>query len=101
MARYRKKPIVVEAVQVTDWWNQQHPAICRKWPRECGADYNIPHVHTLEGSLAINDGDWIVCGVEGEYYPVRPSIFAATYEPVEDDSSITASGPTPKANTEA
>ena len=42
-----------------------------------------PHVHTLEGPLAISDGDWLIKGVRGEFYPCTPDIFAATYEPAQ------------------
>ena len=41
------------------------------------------HVHTLEGELHISDGDWIIKGVKGEFYPVKPDIFAALYDAVE------------------
>jgi hypothetical protein len=40
-------------------------------------------INTLEGEMRANEGDWIIQGVEGEIYPCKPSIFAATYEPVE------------------
>ena len=40
-------------------------------------------VSTLEGPLHISEGDWIIRGVKGEYYPCKPDIFAATYDPVE------------------
>lgn len=40
-------------------------------------------VFTLEGPRHVAPGDWIVCGAQGEFYPVKPDIFAATYEPVE------------------
>jgi hypothetical protein len=37
-------------------------------------------IHTLEGTLAASPGDWIVRGVKGEFYPVKPDIFNETYE---------------------
>lgn len=40
-------------------------------------------IDTLEGRMSAKIGDWIVRGVEGEFYPVKPSVFAATYEAVE------------------
>ena len=40
-------------------------------------------IETLEGDMAASVGDWIVCGVSGEYYPVKPDIFDKTYEPVD------------------
>jgi hypothetical protein len=40
-------------------------------------------ISTLEGDLRASPGDWIIRGVKGEFYPCKPDIFAATYEPVE------------------
>lgn len=44
---------------------------------------NDPHVHTLEGVLKVSPGDWIVTGIKGEKYPVKPHIFSELYEQVE------------------
>ena len=38
-------------------------------------------IETLEGQMKAVAGDWIIRGVEGEFYPCKPAIFAATYEP--------------------
>lgn len=95
--KYRKKPVVVEAVQfkyfndlgkwkmaypvegvrgaetflekLSDWW--------RGYPRY--------YVDTLEGTLFVREGDYIIKGVKGEFYPCKPSIFEMTYEPVGED----------------
>lgn len=40
-------------------------------------------IETLEGTMYASPGDWIVCGVQGEFYPCKPDIFGATYEAVE------------------
>lgn len=40
-------------------------------------------IRTLEGDMTANKGDWIIKGVQGEFYPCKPDIFAATYEPVQ------------------
>lgn len=61
MAKYRKKPVIIEAYQ-TD------------------VEVKIP---TLEGEMTASPGDWIITGVKGERYPCKPDIFAATYEPAE------------------
>lgn len=61
MARFRKKPVVVEAEQTVE-------AIV---------------IHTLEGDMTAEPGDWIITGVKGERYPCKPDIFAATYESVD------------------
>jgi len=62
MTKYRKKPAVIEAYQTE-------------------VEMIIP---TLEGDLRADPGDWIVTGIEGEKYPCKPDIFAATYEKVEE-----------------
>ena len=39
-------------------------------------------IHTLEGDMRVSSGDWIIRGVQGEFYPCKPDIFKATYEEV-------------------
>jgi len=86
MPRFRKKPVVIDAIQYDEgvhnatslrdeWglcWDHTH------------ATYMVrtPHIHTLEGLHHVNHGDWIIKGVEGEFYPCKPRIFDATYEAV-------------------
>lgn len=43
------------------------------------------HIKTLEGDMKVSEGDWIIKGVNGEFYPCKPDIFAKTYEAVEDE----------------
>ena len=87
MAKYRKKPVVVEAVQ---WFkNGDHfrspDVLGTKKCENCG---KYMHVHgcveTLEGWHIVCPGDWIITGVNGEHYPCKPDIFAATYEEVKE-----------------
>ena len=87
--KFRKKPIVIEAEQ---YHGQPIEGVCTHWGCEdlrryrSTSDYGgfiAPHVHTLEGALMVDDGDWIITGIEGEKYPCKDSIFRATYEPVE------------------
>lgn len=79
MAKYRKKPVIVEATQ---WFEgDELDGVCR-----CGVRGRLrdgPHVHTLEGIYPIFDGDWLITGVVGEKYPCKALIFQQTYEPVE------------------
>lgn len=81
MAKYRKKPVVVEAKQ---FWPNKKP-----WPegvvREptLGTAASHYRVHTLEGQFAVSPGDWIITGVKGEKYPCKPDIFDMIYEPAE------------------
>lgn len=98
--KFRKKPVEIDAIR---WWNHgDHPAVGRSHsPDICasqqesevpayerctqcgrrGADHG--GIKTLEGLMFVCPGDYVVTGVEGEHYAVKPSIFAATYEPAE------------------
>ena len=83
MAKYRKKPVVIEAVQITDsTFDAPHPYS----EHIAGVEYNpvlrCAFIRTLEGTMRADLGDWIITGVKGEHYPCKPDIFAATYEPV-------------------
>lgn len=72
MKKYRKKPIVIEAVQ---WFgSDDHPKVYFK--------NNVYFIHTLEGPLKVSPGDWIITGINGEHYPCKPDIFEKTYEEV-------------------
>ena len=82
MSLYRKKPVVIEARRLT---NRDHEGLAR-W---CGGELVIPDdglpyiiIPTLEGDHRANFGDWIIQGVQGEYYPCKPDIFTETYEEV-------------------
>ena len=112
MAKYRKKPVVIEAVR---WFqNGDHPQdnlstftspdgqlfptegkVVRYYrrpsddsERHCEKCANIMYLHgwidTLEGGHIVCPGDWIITGVKGEFYPCKPDIFERTYEKVED-----------------
>lgn len=82
MAKFRKKPVVIEAHQFyRNWESLGIEGVCAK--PECLR--HGPHVHTLEGtSYRLEEGDWIIKGVKGEFYPCKPDIFEATYEPLSD-----------------
>lgn len=90
MAKYRKKPVVIEAqlydgsvssaMGIVGWAHGElHPSANSiiTW------DGTNLIVRTLEGALQGSPGDWIIKGVKGEFYPCKPDIFAATYEPAE------------------
>lgn len=84
MPKFRKRPIIVEAEQ---WWRGiqvEGVSAFHAWHLQDHCLIQKPHVHTLEGPLLVSPGDWIVTGVQGEKYLVKPDIFAATYEPVEE-----------------
>lgn len=99
MHRYKKRPVIVEAFQMTkerrqdnsEWPNWLHIA----WQKENGEDgsvfpkdYSNSHgtdellICTLEGIYLVSFNDWIIRGVNGELYPCKPDIFEQTYEKV-------------------
>lgn len=87
MAQYRKKPVVIEAVQhFSD--RGQHTNEWPKWLIDAINDGvlfargNETFVRTLEGEHLASDGDYIIKGVKGELYPCKPDIFELTYEAV-------------------
>lgn len=75
--RYRKKPVVIEAVRYTGDNGQEIGRFVGEADRNSENQFLI---HTLEGTMAADPGDWIIRGVQGEFYPCKPDIFAATYE---------------------
>lgn len=92
MMRYRKKPIVVEAFQLTDDPEMEAPAWFaqavideRIWIYRRLSDGHIKvygcTVDTPEGRMKAHLGDYIIRGVNGELYPCKPGIFHKTYEP--------------------
>jgi hypothetical protein len=81
MPKYRKKPVVIEAVkwtgednclEVFEFLGLEHS--------EDEMDHSEIHIDTLEGTMTAQQGDWIIKGVQGEFYPCKPDIFEATYE---------------------
>jgi hypothetical protein len=97
--KFRKKPVVIEAVQWTAT-KASFDAILAMgeipWkPGEMGSETFIVTtfiVTTLEGDHLVRKGDWVIRGVKGEFYPCKPDIFAATYEPVEDKANAPTTG---------
>ncbi len=79
MPTFRKKPVVIEAVQ---WRGNNQSEVADFYPMVSGAFGSTSlFIETLEGNMRADVGDWIIRGVKGEYYPCKPDIFAATYEP--------------------
>lgn len=82
MSKFRKKPVVIEAVQFDGTLVSVEGLNIPECSQDlCSDTLQIP---TLEGVMTANPGDWIIRGVKGEFYPCKPDIFAATYEAVED-----------------
>jgi hypothetical protein len=86
--RWRKKPVVIEAMQVPlsvldrqdgkPYWEA-----LLAWLEDCddwaAREYSVV-IGTLEGEMRADPGDWIIKGVKGEFYPCKPDIFEATYD---------------------
>ncbi len=109
MPMFRKKPVVIEAVQFDG--TPESGAVIVAWAYDFGveevefhpflADHfkgdpkvYVAHpdpymrIKTLEGVMTASKGDWIIRGVKDEFYPCKPDIFAETYEPVEDSEGV-------------
>lgn len=108
MAYFRKKPVIIEAVQFenVDVLETGEESIHFKTSADLPEWLRAAIVHdkifpdpvqkgslvvkTLEGPHLASPGDWIICGVKGELYPCKPEIFAMTYDPVdEQDIEVT------------
>ena len=82
--KFRKKPVVIDAMQWTGenpdeiqaFLHDGHPHAAAGWVKG-----RCVEIGTLEGLMVASIGDWIIRGVQGEFYPCKPDIFAATYEP--------------------
>jgi hypothetical protein len=103
MARYRKRPVVIEAVRLPSDGLADSPQRAAEVARWCGgrAIATGPglssawaiYIGTLEGEMRADPGDWIIRGVKGEFYPCKPDIFEATYEPAVVIAPTPPAGP--------
>lgn len=98
MAKYRKKPVVVEAIQ----WTGSNLEEIRNFVGSDLIENYIKHfdiertlikqtlsgiaINTLEGTMIVNYGDYIIKGVNNEFYPCKPDIFKQIYEEIIDDN---------------
>jgi hypothetical protein len=87
MKRYKKKPVIIEAIQfnglddylqICDWINKSGGTLSANEVVEYRTPIMI--INTLEGAMAANPGDYIIKGVNGEFYPCKPDIFEKTYD---------------------
>jgi hypothetical protein len=100
MPKFRKKPIEIEAMQVAAanrneiiaWAGRAAYIGRRVTDFEDGSSLidtdPVLVIRTLEGDMAAKEGDWIIRGVKGEFYPCKPDIFEATYEPVSGNIEL-------------
>lgn len=77
--KFRKKPVVIEAIQFLGDENGQQIV---DWigKHDCGFYGTLMTINTLEGQMSAQCDDWIIRGVKGEFYPCKPDVFAETYE---------------------
>lgn len=84
--KYRKKPVVIEAVQFGEdvgpliQWLDKNGVLYEPYHDEHGRYVSL-EIPTMEGVMRADRGDWIIKGVQGEFYPCKPDIFEQTYEP--------------------
>lgn len=80
--KYVKKPVVISALK---WTGDNILEMCNFTGKEDGEllKNDELYIDTLEGTMHASVGDYIVCGVDGEFYPCKPDIFEKTYEIVE------------------
>lgn len=90
MLQFRKKPVVIEAIQVVEENKAALLELAASSDNRVSVGLMLDdgalafvQIATLEGTMYGTPGDWIIKGVAGELYPCKPEIFAATYEPVE------------------
>jgi hypothetical protein len=88
--RFRKRPVEIEAIHLD---NKTSPDDAARW---CGGHVAIPagehytggplvvEIDTLEGVMAARKGDWIIRGVQGEFYPIKADILEQTYDEVRE-----------------
>jgi len=104
-ARYRKKPVVIDAMQWTGY-NYTEAEVFMGQPlgtgryegaaqdRGNGWQIESPYsnsamiITTLEGEMRCQPGDWIIKGIKGEFYPIKNEIFRETYEEVDDAKGL-------------
>lgn len=90
MTRFRKKPVVIEAMQLlrseensVRKWIESNGGECMAWLPKGSQMFAGLLISTLEGQHQASYGDWIIRGIKGEFYPCKPDIFEATYEEVK------------------
>ena len=97
MAMYKKKPVVIEACCLPQEGMLESLHQLRKWEekgtQEPSSFYLSPdgkriQIITLEGTMEAKGGDWIIRGLEGEFYPCKPSVFGKTYEPSQETHNV-------------
>ena len=85
MAKYRKKPVVIEAIQATLDNVDELVKFCEGNLKSHPLAGVV--IETLEGKMNVSKGDYVIKGVKGEFYPCKPDIFEMTYEPIKQQDN--------------
>lgn len=89
--KFRKKPVIIEAIQfnglddylkIVKYYNENNKSTLTA-DEVFRYDHPIMIIRTLEGAMSASQGDYIIEGVNGEFYPCKPDIFEKTYELLE------------------
>ena len=84
MAKYRKKPIIIEAIQWTGKNDEEIELfIGESLEGYCYYGNKLMYIRTLEGIMTASVDDYIIKGIQGEFYPCKPDVFIKTYERVD------------------
>ena len=84
MAKYRKKPVIIEANQLTEDNAHLLALWCNGILHESKFHPEFIIIHTLEGDHNAQLGDYIIRGIKGKFYPCKPDIFEEIYETVSE-----------------
>lgn len=85
MPLFRKRPVVIEAIQ---WTGKNDGEIANFMRQPTMSQGEVLFIDTLEGEMQAHPRDWIIKGVKGEFYPCKPDIFEATYEQVWEQKEL-------------
>lgn len=83
--KYKKKPIVIEAIQWNGNNEREIKDFCGERAKFEGKQFKNLYIYTLEGTMFSNVGDYIIKGVRGEFYPCNEKVFLQTYRKVKED----------------
>lgn len=82
--KYRKKPVVIEAIKYEKKHIDRALDFCNNNENiQYNPEDNEYYIHTLEGNMKVSEGDYIIKGINGEFYPCKPDIFEKTYETLD------------------
>ena len=82
--KFRKKPVIIEAIQFNGENGEEIEEFTNCAARRLATHTPLMVISTLEGDHQARTGDWIIKGINGEFYPCKPDIFEQTYEVVSD-----------------